>query len=63
MFLYSKKIGTKKNFKAGFGKSYFPQVGLVQCDDCQIIAHDIPVFNYWEILQMDKFIEQSCFEK
>ena len=62
MFLYSKKIGTKNFFKDGFGKSYCPQVGLVQCDDCQIIALRIPVLHNMENLQTYEFVGQSCFE-
>ena len=46
MFVDLNTIGTKKNLKDNFGKSSLSQGGLVQCDDCRIIAHGITFFHY-----------------
>ena len=62
MFVDSNTLGTKKNLKDNFGKSSLSQGGLVQCDDCRIIAHGIIVFHYSNFLQIYEFLGQLCSE-
>ena len=61
MFVDLKKTGAFV-LKGCFGKSSLTQGGLVQCDDFRIIAHGIPVLHDREMLLMDEFAGQSCFE-